>query len=96
MTNEASGAKEIPAVDPVAAQADSSVLCAECGEENKKGSTRCARCGAALPEGDGSVDPELRDFNIAQARLAEQLRQERRKTILRDILGAGGTLFGPR
>lgn len=88
MTNEPTESKEVPASQRIVApEIHSFVLCAQCDEDNKKGSTRCARCGEELPEGDGSVDPELRDFNIAQARLAEQNRQERRKTILRDMFG---------
>jgi predicted amidophosphoribosyltransferase len=60
--------------------AESYVVCEGCGEQNKRGSTRCARCGAELPVVVGAkVDPELRAFNIAQAQLAEGLRSEYRK-----------------
>jgi transcription initiation factor TFIIIB Brf1 subunit/transcription initiation factor TFIIB len=73
------------------------VQCEACSEENKLGSIRCARCGAVLPKVEGArIDPELRDFNIAQAKLAEQVKQERRKTILIDILTSGGPLLGGR
>lgn len=75
----------------------SHVKCEACSEENKLGSTRCARCGAALPEVKGAaMDPELRAFNVAQAQLAEKIKEERRKTILIDILRTGGPLLGGR
>jgi hypothetical protein len=42
------------------------------------------------------MDPELRAFNVAQAQLAEKIKEERRKTILIDILRTGGPLLGGR
>ncbi len=73
------------------------VKCESCSEENKLGSRRCARCGAGLPKVEGGrIDPELRDFNIAQAKLAEQIQRERRRTVLIDMLTSGGPLLGGR
>ncbi|HEV7958099.1 MAG TPA: hypothetical protein VGP11_01425 [Acidimicrobiales bacterium] len=73
------------------------VACATCSEENKLGSRRCARCGAVLPAVEGAkIDPELRNFNIAQAKLAEQIQRERRRTVMIDILTSGGPLLGQR
>jgi hypothetical protein len=85
MTNE-----QVPA--PV-----SYVKCETCGEENKLGSRRCSRCGEGLPVVQGAkIDPELHDFNVAQAKLAEQIQQERRRTVMIDILMTGGPLLGQR
>ena len=73
------------------------VKCGACSEENKLGSRRCARCGAVLPIVEGTkIDPELRDFNIAQAKLAEQIQRERRRTVMIDILTTGSPLLGQR
>lgn len=77
--------------------AASYVKCEACGEENKLGSRRCARCGAGLRVVVGAkIDPELHDFNVAQEKLAEQIARERRRTVMIDILTAGGSLLGPR
>jgi hypothetical protein len=42
------------------------------------------------------IDPELRDFNAAQAELEEKLQRERRKTVMMNILQSGGSEFKPR
>ncbi len=66
------------------------VTCEACGEENKRGSTRCARCGAELPHVDGGVvDPELQAFNAAQDALAEENRRGRLAAFLKGIAGTG-------
>jgi DNA-directed RNA polymerase subunit RPC12/RpoP len=76
---------------------DSYVTCPDCAEQNKLGSVRCARCGAELPRVAGAkIDPELRDFNAAQAELEEKLQRERRKTVMMNILQSGGSEFKPR
>jgi hypothetical protein len=73
------------------------VACEECAEQNKRGSVRCARCGAELLKVVGAaIDPQLRDFDAAQAELAEKLQRERRKTVMIDILQSGGSEFKPR
>jgi len=73
------------------------ITCEACTEENKLGSTRCARCGAVLKvTEDTTVDPELVDFNVAQAEMAEKNRQERRDRLLKDIAATGGWALGPR
>jgi hypothetical protein len=70
---------------------DSLIVCEACCEENKVGSTRCARCGATLEVApDAAVDPELVAFNVAQAETAEKNRQEHRDWLLRDIASTGG------
>lgn|GEM_PF-7102388 len=52
--------------------------CVSCHEENKRGSARCARCGARLPANDAmGVDPELQRFLVEQERLRTQLFDER-------------------
>ena len=66
------------------------VTCVACSEENKLGSTRCARCGAVLRVTEGTVvDPELADFDIAQDEMAEKMRQQRLDRILRGIETTG-------
>jgi hypothetical protein len=45
---------------------------------------------------DTTVDPELVDFNVAQAEMAEKNRQERRDRLLKDIAATGGWALGPR
>jgi transcription initiation factor TFIIIB Brf1 subunit/transcription initiation factor TFIIB len=71
--------------------------CADCDEQNKQGSVRCARCGAVLTRlGGVPIDPELRTFNAAQAELAERIQRERRKTVMIDILLSGGSEFKRR
>jgi hypothetical protein len=72
------------------------ITCEACSEENKLGSTRCARCGAVLEVTEDTVDPELADFNVALAELAEKNRQERRDRLLKDIAATGGWALGPR
>ena len=73
------------------------ITCEACSEENKLGSTRCARCGAVLTvTADTKIDPELADFNVAQAQLAEKNRQERRDRLLKDIAATGGVFLNPR
>jgi hypothetical protein len=63
------------------------VTCADCEEQNKVGSLRCARCGADLPNVNGrAIDPELRAFNAAQADLAEKIQRERRKTVMIEMI----------
>jgi hypothetical protein len=77
--------------------AESHVTCKDCNEQNKPGSTHCARCGAVLPDIEGAkTDGELRAFNAAQAELAEKLLRERRRTVMIDILQTGGSAFKPR
>ncbi len=72
------------------------VTCGECDEQNKRGSVRCARCGADLPAMEGvEMDPELRTFNAAQAELAEKTQRERRRTVAIEILLSGGSEFKP-
>lgn len=73
------------------------VTCGDCDEQNKRGSVRCARCGADLPVREGvEMDPELLTFNAAQAELAEKLQRERRKTVMIEIVLSGGSDFKPR
>ena len=73
------------------------ITCEACSEENKLGSTRCARCGAVLKvTADTKIDPELADFNVAQAQLAEKNRQERRDRLLKDIAATGGVFLNLR
>jgi transcription initiation factor IIE alpha subunit len=84
MTNESSSS------------AEHYVTCGDCDEQNKLGSVRCARCGADLPKvKSAAIDPELRDFNAAQAELAEKIQRERRKTVMIDILRSSGSAFKP-
>jgi hypothetical protein len=45
---------------------------------------------------DTKIDPELADFNVAQAQLAEKNRQERRDRLLKDIAATGGVLLNPQ
>ena len=72
------------------------VVCGVCDEQNKLGSIRCARCGADLPKLKGvAIDPELRDFNAAQAELAKKIQRERRRTVMIEILLTGGSEFKP-
>jgi len=74
-----------------------SITCESCSEENKLGSTSCARCGAVLKvTEDTRVDPELVDFNVAQAELARKNRQERRVRLLKDIAATGSGFLGSR
>jgi hypothetical protein len=75
----------------------STFTCATCSEENKIGSTRCARCGALLTvSDDAKVDPELAIFNANQVALAEKNRQEHQEWMLRDIATtAGGSMLRP-
>jgi hypothetical protein len=62
-----------------------SVICPECCEANKSGSTRCARCGAALKCEDATVDPELAEFSVAQAEAVERRGQKRLDRSLRSV-----------
>jgi len=73
------------------------ITCEACSEENKIGSTRCARCGAMLTvSDDAAVDPELATFNANQVVMAEKNRQEHREWMLRDIATtAGGFILHP-
>jgi hypothetical protein len=66
------------------------VTCPACSEENKSGSTRCARCGATLEKTeDAVVDPELAEFSATQAEVAQRKGQERLDRILRGISATG-------
>ena len=77
--------------------AESYATCTDCAEQNKIGSVRCARCGAGLLDVKGAaMDPELRDFNVAQAELAEKLQEERRKTNMAEMLRTGTPFLGSR
>ena len=71
----------------------SCAVCPACGEQNKIGSTSCARCGAPLPVGSGVVDPELRDFNRIQNAQATQESKRRRRILSGDSLGILASLF---
>jgi hypothetical protein len=85
MTNESSPPAELR------------VVCDACDEENRRGSVRCARCGAELPTVEGAaIDRELRGFNNARAELSQKLQRERRKTVMIDILLSGASEFKPR
>jgi hypothetical protein len=93
----AGGDRGVEVTDELSSPDEDHVTCADCGEQNKLGSLRCARCGAELPKVAGAkIDPELRDFNAAQAELAEKIQRDRRKTIMIDMLRSGGSEFKPR
>ena len=53
---------------------ESYVTCESCGERNRPGSTRCARCGAPVAPAPGEPDPELANFVRAQERAARPRR----------------------
>jgi hypothetical protein len=73
------------------------IRCAACSEENKVGSTRCARCGAVLKvSADAMVDPELAAFNANQAAMSEKSRQEHCEWMMRDLATTAGVLILPR
>jgi hypothetical protein len=75
----------------------STITCEACAEENKIGSTRCARCGAVLKVcDDAKVDPELVTFNANQIAMAEKNRQEHREWMLQDIATTAGIFIHPR
>ena len=63
-----------------------SITCATCSEENKSGSTRCARCGAVLETSEETVvDLELAEFKDVQAEMAERKSQQRLDRLLRGL-----------
>ena len=68
-------------------------VCPDCAEQNKIGSTSCARCGARLPVVSAVVDPELRDFNRIQNAQATQGSKRRKRILGGDSFGLLASLF---
>ena len=71
--------------------------CSKCGEVNKAGSVRCARCGESLDVEEGvATDPELAAFDAAQAQEEEKNRKEYHDRILKDVAATGWGLITPQ
>jgi predicted amidophosphoribosyltransferase len=68
-------------------------VCPACTEQNKVGSTACARCGGPLQVVGGVVDPELRDFNRVQDALTRKERQRRTRILGGDFAGLLASFF---